>query len=486
MQPHNPPRGRAAYRTGHRPEPLDNELIWHKLYTDTFWAKGNGAIIFSAISAIDIAHWDIKGKAAGMPLNQMLGGMQRDGLPEYLSHIQFVLGGPTLDPLFTPAEYADGCRRAVDLGYTAVKINPFRTDEDGRVITSAGCEGRLSRSLIGMLDRRLTACPEGLGTDAELIIDCHSRTNLQSATQFARLAEHHDIWFIEGAVAPMNVGEMRRVNSPTASDQRLDAVEHERQARVELGPEKVPIALTFQGGRSLGQPRKAHRVDQGGHLLPIDIAGGLGGCAEQTHLQALSNVVLSPSVDRQQNRQTLGAGEWGFRKRLQTRFCPGQHIRSGRRSVLRHLDGPRMRQPDLGEAPRPLRQSTPPARSPEPHRHRTAGNVEHHGIQLVLAVEIAIERHRRQTESGGDGLHGHRGQSLGVGDRDRCGADLLDRPPGFRPTASGRLAAPEQLEVARQLCHATSLAICLRDTQLWSMFLRASHTLCDVHRLDES
>lgn len=134
LQPHNPPRGRAAYRTGHRPEPLDNELIWHKLYTDTFWAKGNGAIIFSAISAIDIAHWDIKGKAAGMPLNQMLGGMQRDGLPEYLSHIQFVLGGPTLDPLFTPAEYADGCRRAVDLGYTAVKINPFRTDEDGRVI----------------------------------------------------------------------------------------------------------------------------------------------------------------------------------------------------------------------------------------------------------------------------------------------------------------------------------------------------------------
>lgn len=48
-----------------------------------------------------------------------------------------------------------------------------------------------------MLDRRLTACPEGLGTDAELIIDCHSRTNLQSAAQFARLAEHHDIWFIE-------------------------------------------------------------------------------------------------------------------------------------------------------------------------------------------------------------------------------------------------------------------------------------------------
>ena len=48
---------------------MAHEVIWEKLYKQSFWAQGNGAVFFSAISAIDIALWDIKGKALGVPLN---------------------------------------------------------------------------------------------------------------------------------------------------------------------------------------------------------------------------------------------------------------------------------------------------------------------------------------------------------------------------------------------------------------------------------
>ena len=48
-------------------DPMDNEKIWDKLHRSTFWGLGNGGIVMSAISAIDIALWDIKGKALGFP-----------------------------------------------------------------------------------------------------------------------------------------------------------------------------------------------------------------------------------------------------------------------------------------------------------------------------------------------------------------------------------------------------------------------------------
>ena len=70
-------------------DPLAHEVIWEKLFKASFRAQGNGAIMMSAISAVDTALWDIKGKAANMPLYQLLGGKQRDKLRAYASQLQF-------------------------------------------------------------------------------------------------------------------------------------------------------------------------------------------------------------------------------------------------------------------------------------------------------------------------------------------------------------------------------------------------------------
>ena len=59
-------------------DPFQTERIWEDFFKHTFWGQGGGTVVFSGISAIDIALWDIKAKALGVPLYQLLGGKTRE------------------------------------------------------------------------------------------------------------------------------------------------------------------------------------------------------------------------------------------------------------------------------------------------------------------------------------------------------------------------------------------------------------------------
>ena len=67
--------------------PLEIDVIWSKLYSN-FWAQGSGGVIMAAISAIDVALWDIKGKYFNVPVYMLLGGKHRDKLRAYASQLQ--------------------------------------------------------------------------------------------------------------------------------------------------------------------------------------------------------------------------------------------------------------------------------------------------------------------------------------------------------------------------------------------------------------
>ncbi len=75
-------RGLAGMLIGQ--DPLHTERLWDELYYGTLWL-GRGGVAISAISAVDIALWDIKGKALGLPIHTLLGGARRDSLPVYAS-----------------------------------------------------------------------------------------------------------------------------------------------------------------------------------------------------------------------------------------------------------------------------------------------------------------------------------------------------------------------------------------------------------------
>lgn len=112
--------------------PMDTEAIWEKMLRKTFWGQGGGGIFSAAMSGLDIAMWDIKGKALNVPLYVLLGGKSRDSIRAYASQLQFGWGGGTDKAmLVSPEQYADVARVAVSEGYDAIKVDVLAMDEHG-------------------------------------------------------------------------------------------------------------------------------------------------------------------------------------------------------------------------------------------------------------------------------------------------------------------------------------------------------------------
>jgi L-alanine-DL-glutamate epimerase-like enolase superfamily enzyme len=92
--------------------PMQTELIWETLYKETFWGQNGGPVIFSAISALDVALWDIKGKYFRVPVYQLLGGKVRDKMRCYASQLQFGWG-ERKTPAITTMDYINNAKAAV-------------------------------------------------------------------------------------------------------------------------------------------------------------------------------------------------------------------------------------------------------------------------------------------------------------------------------------------------------------------------------------
>jgi galactonate dehydratase len=69
--------------------PMNTELLWSRMLRESFWGLGGGPVLYAAMSAIDTALWDIKGKIFGVPVYQLLGGKTNGKLRTYASQLQF-------------------------------------------------------------------------------------------------------------------------------------------------------------------------------------------------------------------------------------------------------------------------------------------------------------------------------------------------------------------------------------------------------------
>ncbi len=181
--------------------PLDHEIIWDKLYRNTFWGQNGGPIVFSGISALDIALWDIKGKYYNAPVHQLLGGKRRSHLRTYASQIQGNWG-PDIIPQRTPEDYAKVAIKAVEDGYDCIKIDFFTFKPDEGRYSDLDRIGLLSKKYMNMFESRLKAVREAVGPDIDIIIENHSFTDAQSATQIGLMAKKYDIFYFEEPTTP--------------------------------------------------------------------------------------------------------------------------------------------------------------------------------------------------------------------------------------------------------------------------------------------
>jgi L-rhamnonate dehydratase len=205
-------------------DPLETEKIWHKMYRANIYGGRRGAG-FHAISGIDMALWDIKGKALGQPVWKLLGGGFHEKIRCYASS----LWGPT------PAATHDLAARYRDQGFTAVKFgwDPMGRDEQTDI------------ALVREARR-------GLGDNVDLCIDAGLVWDAKTAIQRARaFAEYNPFW-LEEPLRPDDYDGYRKLSE--ATHLRIAAGEEEsgRQSFLELMDrgkvDVVQVDLTRCGG----------------------------------------------------------------------------------------------------------------------------------------------------------------------------------------------------------------------------------------------
>ncbi|MEZ4673643.1 MAG: mandelate racemase/muconate lactonizing enzyme family protein [Caldilineaceae bacterium] len=186
-------------------DPLDSEVLWSAMYHDPH-ARG-GRIATTALSGIDIALWDLKGKILGQPVYKLLGGAYREKIRVYAN-------GWYTNP-GTPQQNADEARQVVDMGYTALKFDPFG---QRNFYTISLEEAQLAED-------RVAAVRNAVGPHVDILVEAHAKWNVMNAIQLGkRLEPYRPLWY-EEPVSEENIAELlevrRKVNIPIATGERL-------------------------------------------------------------------------------------------------------------------------------------------------------------------------------------------------------------------------------------------------------------------------
>ena len=178
-------------------DPLETTRLWDKMFRSTLYYGRQGAVI-QAMAGIDIALWDIKGKALGQPICRLLGGALRDKMRVYSSNMF----------QFTPEATAERAKRAIDTGHTAVKFGwePFGQD------AKTDC-------------RFLEAIRRTIGDSNDLMLDVGLIWDAKTTIQRAELFRQYDLFWIEEPLHPDDYEGYGKVSA--ACTQRIAAGEEE-------------------------------------------------------------------------------------------------------------------------------------------------------------------------------------------------------------------------------------------------------------------
>jgi galactonate dehydratase len=183
-------------------DPSRIQHLWQVMYRQPFFRSG--AVTLSAMSAIEQALWDIKGKVAGLPVYELLGGRCHDRIKLYVN-------GPSGE---TAAGVAESARSLFDQGFTAMKTN---VDDAVLPVQSA----RILRNAV----EHIEALRDAVGSDVEIAWDAHGRLSPTMSIRLARALEPYDIWFLEEPALPENVKGLlqvaRATSIPIATGERL-------------------------------------------------------------------------------------------------------------------------------------------------------------------------------------------------------------------------------------------------------------------------
>lgn len=184
-------------------DPTRIEHLWQLMYRGYFYPPGREKL--HALGALDLALWDIKGKALGVPVYELLGGLSREHIECYST------GFPNRGSLKETA------RACIEAGFRA-----FRTS----VADPGGDAPFYARHMVQKTHQNCVDIREGVGKEGDWAIDYHTRLDLSDAVRLSTLLEPLEPYFVEDLVRSENPGVYREVR----------------------GQVKVPIAVGEQFG----------------------------------------------------------------------------------------------------------------------------------------------------------------------------------------------------------------------------------------------
>lgn len=199
-------------------DPFRIEQLWSEMYDHSFWAKGGGPIVFGGISAVEQALWDIKGRALGVPVYELLGGKCRDDVRVYANGWSFRAD--------TADDFARAAEKPIADGYDALKMYPLAMpvgNASGN-IRHVG-QRAIDRDAMDLAVARVRAVRRAVGPKVDLMLDLSGELTPDAIIQLGRRVEEFDIFFFEepvDAFDPEGILQVRQaLHMPIAAGERL-------------------------------------------------------------------------------------------------------------------------------------------------------------------------------------------------------------------------------------------------------------------------
>jgi L-alanine-DL-glutamate epimerase-like enolase superfamily enzyme len=196
--------------------PFDVARLYEKMVRRMSGAGSQAGATVTAISGVEIALWDLVGRALGTPISTLFGGRFRDKVRIYCD----CHAGATPDP----KAYAEKALEVVDAGFSAIKFdldapNPFTSDisddPDPRRSWYEPYSRTISTAERDFMEGVVGAVCEAVGPNVQVAMDCHWKYSVDDAIKLAQALEAYDLLWLEDPVPPENIDAMAAVTAAT-------------------------------------------------------------------------------------------------------------------------------------------------------------------------------------------------------------------------------------------------------------------------------